>query len=82
MKSLKLIRGLVRPVTLVSLLTVNLGMLVAGIFISEAREYIFQAVAIIEGPTLLVLGFWFKERGDRLPEDDNDVVVVNNVVID
>lgn len=85
MTGLNFIRGLVRPAVLVGLLTVNLGMLVAGVFISEAREYIFQAVAIIEGPTLLALGFWFKERGDRLPEDDNavvDHVVVNNVVID
>ena len=57
-----LIRGLVRPLALLFFIATNLGLLVAGVFVPEAREYIFQAVAIIEGPTLLILGFWFRGR--------------------
>ncbi|KKM24419.1 hypothetical protein LCGC14_1605300 [marine sediment metagenome] len=59
---LTFIRGLVRPLALLFFIAANLGLLVAGVFVPEAREYIFQAVAIIEGPTLLILGFWFRGR--------------------
>lgn len=61
-KILKLLRGSVRPLGLMVLIAANLGLLYLGVFMDEAREYIFQAVAVIEGPTLLVLGFWFSER--------------------
>ncbi len=59
---LKLLRGSVRPLVLAVLVVANLGLLYLGVFMADAREYIFQAVAVVEGPTLLVLGFWFAER--------------------
>ena len=62
MRVLTFIRGLVRPIALLAFIFANLGLLIAGVFIEDARDYIFQAVAIIEGPTLLILGFWFRGR--------------------
>lgn len=78
---LKLLRGSVRPLVLAMLVIANLGLLYSGLFIADAREYIFQAVAVIEGPTLLVLGFWFAERKrPPLPDalEETQAVVVNN----
>ncbi len=62
MRGLTFIRGLVRPLVLLLFVAVNVLLLGVGVFRPEAREYIFQAVAIIEGPTLLILGFWFRGR--------------------
>ncbi|KKN30768.1 hypothetical protein LCGC14_0830730 [marine sediment metagenome] len=69
---LKLLRGSTRPLALVAFIAANLGLLYLGVFMEGAREYIFQAVAIIEGPTLLVLGFWFAERKRPEPLADPD----------
>ena len=59
---LKLLRGSIRPVVLAVLVAANIGLLYLGVFMADAREYIFQAVAVVEGPTLLALGYWFAER--------------------
>lgn len=77
--SLDFIRGLVRPLTLLFFIVANLGLLISGVFITEAREYIFQAVAIIEPPTFLILAWWFKERADskQLPLSP---VVINETI--
>ncbi len=82
---LKLLRGSIRPLVLAVLVAANLGLLYLGVFMEDAREYIFQAVAVVEGPTLLVLGFWFAERKrPPLPdalEEVESVVVVNNSML-
>lgn len=68
---LKLLRGSVRPFVLAALVVANLGLLYLGVFVEEAREYIFQAIAVVEGPTMLVLGFWFSERQKRPADESN-----------
>ena len=76
MKSLKLIRGIVRPIALLAVVGGVVGLSIYhGITVDAKEAALF--LAAFGGP---IIGFWFKERGDRLPEDDN--VVVNNVVID
>jgi len=81
---LKLLRGSVRPLVLAALIVANLGLLYLGVFVPEAREYIFQAIAVVEGPTMLVLGFWFSERKrPPLPDaiEETGAVVVNNTML-
>ncbi len=82
---LKLLRGSIRPGVLAVLIAANIGLLYLGVFMADAREYIFQAVAVVEGPTLLVLGFWFAERKrpslPDAPEEVEAVVVVNNAML-
>lgn len=79
---LKLLRGSIRPAVLAVLVAANIGLLYLGVFMADAREYIFQAIAVVEGPTMLVLGFWFAERKrPPLPNatEETSAVVVNNV---
>ena len=81
---LKLARGLVRPLALMAYIGASLGLLYLGVFLPEAREYVFQAIAVVEGPALLVLGFWFAERKrPPLPDaiEETGAIVVNNSML-
>mgnify|MGYP000258909335 CR=1 FL=1 len=67
MTSLNFIRGLVRPLTLFVVVSGVVGLTVYYGITVDAKE----AALLLMGFGGPVVGFWFKERGDRLPEDDN-----------